>query len=88
MNYESGTHPANLPEGQDRPAPQPGSLLERVTAVVLIAVVLVLGWMMVIAYQPEWVRLPSVEAEVIFTLVLLAAALILVSVVALLHTRR
>jgi hypothetical protein len=47
-----------------------------------------LGWMLLAAYQPELVRLASVEAEVIAVLTLLTAALGLVSVVALLHTRK
>jgi hypothetical protein len=88
MNHESRTPPANLSEDASGQPVRPGSLLENVTAAVLIVVVLALGWIMIMAYQPEWARLPSLEAEVIFTLVLLAAALILVSVVALLHTRR
>jgi hypothetical protein len=88
MNEESRTPSADLSDDAGRQAIRPGSFLENVTAAVLIAVVLALGWVMVMAYQPESARLPSLEAEVVFTLVLLAAALILVSVVALLHTRR
>jgi hypothetical protein len=62
-------------------------LLERMTAAVLLVVLAALGWMILAAYRPEWVRLLPVEAEVIVVLVLLTAALVLVSVVALLHTR-
>ena len=61
--------------------------LEHLTAVVLLAVVIALGWVVVVAYQPGWLRLPSVEWEIYIILVLLAAALLLVSLVALLHTR-
>jgi hypothetical protein len=61
--------------------------LERLTAALLLAVVLALGWMVLVTYYPEGPRLASVEVEVVVMLALLAAALILVSVVALLHTR-
>lgn len=61
--------------------------LERLTAALLLAVVLGLAWMIVAAYQPDWLRLASVETEVEVILTLLVAALGLVSLVALLHTR-
>jgi uncharacterized membrane protein (DUF485 family) len=61
--------------------------LEWLTGLVLAAVVLALGWMLVVAYQPEWLRLASATAEVVGVVVLLGTALLLVSVVALLHTR-
>ena len=61
--------------------------LEQLTTVVLLAVVIALGWVVVVAYQPAWLRLPSVEWEIYIILVLLAAALLLVSLIALLHTR-
>lgn len=74
--------------GSDRPSAAPGyPVLERVTAAVLLLVVLALGWMLGAAYQPKWPRLASEEVELIVVLVLLTAALVLVSVVALLHTR-
>lgn len=63
-------------------------LLERVTGVVLILVLLAVGWMMLAAYQPEWSRWLSTPVEILIVLILLFAALALVSVVALLHTRR
>jgi hypothetical protein len=66
----------------------PSRLLEQFTAVVLLAIIIALGWIIVMAYAPAWLRLPSVEIEIVIILVLLAAALLLVSVVALLHTRR
>ena len=71
-----------------QPATAPGyPLLERVTAAVLLLVVLALGWMLGAAYQSDWPRLASQEVELILILALLMAALVLVSVVALLHTR-
>jgi hypothetical protein len=69
-----------------RPAPWLG-WLERITAAVLAAVLLALGWMVLAARLPESVRLPWPEVEIGVVLTLLAAALVLVSVVALLHTR-
>jgi hypothetical protein len=62
--------------------------LERLTAAVLLLVLLALAAIIVLAYQPAWRLLPTVEAEVLTVLGLLLAALGLVSVVALLHTRR
>jgi hypothetical protein len=62
-------------------------LLERVTAAVLLAVLLALGWILCVAYQPAWLRFAPAEVEVVVVLALLSAALLLVSVVALLHTR-
>jgi hypothetical protein len=61
--------------------------LERLTAAVLLLVVLALGWIILVAYQPTWARLAAVEAELLVVLGLLTAGLVLVSVVALLHTR-
>jgi hypothetical protein len=44
---------------------------------------------MVAASAPlEWLRLPSLEAEVILVMGVLTLALLLVTVVALLHTRK
>jgi hypothetical protein len=62
-------------------------LLEGLTTVVLLAVVLILGWLLVAAYAPDAVRWLSTEAAVVIILVLLTAALLMVSGVALLHTR-
>ncbi len=62
--------------------------LEWVTAGVLMAVLLALAWITVAPYLPNWGFLPTVEAEVIVVLGLLTAALVLVSGVALLHTRK
>ena len=63
------------------------SLLEQLTALVLLLAILAVGWMVLTAYQPNVLRLPSVELEVLLMVALLAAALLLVSVLALLHTR-
>jgi hypothetical protein len=70
--------------------PDPLTLwLERVTAAVLVAVLLAVVWMVVVADQSlPWLRLPTVEAEVVVVVGLLTLALVLVSVVALLHTRK
>jgi hypothetical protein len=63
-------------------------LLERVTAAVLLLVLATLAWMIVAAYFPDWGRLASLEIEVILIIGLLLATLLLVSIVALLHTRK
>ena len=58
-------------------------LLERATAVVLLIVLL----MALAACRPEWCARVALNVQVWFVLALLTAALVLVSVVALLHTR-
>jgi hypothetical protein len=63
-------------------------LLERVTAGVLLLVLVAVGWMTWASYFPEWGRLFPVEVEVILVLGVLTAALVLVTVLSLLHTRR
>ena len=63
------------------------TFLEWITAGVLLLVVLSVGWMILAAFQPALGRLADLEAEVVATLVLLTAALTLVSIVALRHTR-
>ncbi len=62
-------------------------LLERVTAIALLLVLLALGWMVVMAFQPAWARFASTDMEVLVILGLLLGTLILVSLVALCHTR-
>jgi len=62
-------------------------LVERIAATVLLAVVAALGWMVLVAYEPLWLRLPAEEWEIIVVLGLMLAALILVGLVAMLHTR-
>ena len=66
---------------------RPFALLERVTAAVLLLVVAALGWVLLAAELPGWTGAAS-DAQVVGLLVLLTAALALVSIVALLHTRR
>ncbi len=61
--------------------------LERCTAAVLVLVILVMGWMVLAENLPDWLRLESVEAEVLAVLMLLFLALGLVSGLALWHTR-
>ena len=66
---------------------KPDKLLELVASGVLLLVIASLGWIMLAAYQPTWLRLPPLELEVLLVLSLLTAALVLVSVVALRQTR-
>jgi len=61
--------------------------LERGTAGVLLLVLAALGWMVLAALRPEWGQWVALEVQVGIVLALLAAALLLVSVTALLHTR-
>jgi hypothetical protein len=68
--------------------PRVTGALERATGCVLLAVLAVLGWMTLAAYFPEWGRVGRVEVEVAAVVLLLVAALGLVSLLALLHTRR
>lgn len=66
---------------------KPDKLLEFVASGVLLLVLFSLGWIMLAAAQPTWLRLPSLELEVLVVVGLLSAALVLVSVVALRQTR-
>jgi len=61
--------------------------LEKVTAAVLLLVVGSLGWILLAAASPEWADGAAGRIQVGIVLSLLTAALVLVSVVALLHTR-
>ena len=65
----------------------PASWLERGTAITLGAVMVSLAWMVSAAYQPDYFRWFSLEAEIVVVLALLLIALLLVSVIALRHTR-
>jgi hypothetical protein len=65
----------------------PFVLLEWVTAAVLVLVLVALGWMAAADHLPASCRLPSLEAEILGMLGLLTTALLLVSVLALLHTQ-
>ena len=63
------------------------SFLDQIAAAVLISVILSLGWIILAAWRIEWLRLPSLQVEVILVVGLLVSALLLVSVVALRQTR-
>ena len=63
-------------------------LLEQSASAILLLVLAALVWMIVATYIPEWGRLASLEFEIIGIVGLLIAALLLVSFVALLHTRK
>ena len=72
----------------EKTASQPSfRLLEPITGLLLVLVELALGWIIVATYLPEGIRLASPEVEVIVVLALLSLALLLVSLLALLHTR-
>lgn len=86
MSTDSHSH-----AGDGRPRDEPSPVvrrLERATAAVLIAVLASLVWMSVAAFWPETGRFVSTTVEVVLIIILLTAALALVSIVALLHTRR
>jgi hypothetical protein len=75
---------------KDLPPERPNAaldLLERITAVVLVLVIVSLVWMIAATYWPELVRFASTEQEVGVISGLLITALLLVSVVALLRAR-
>jgi hypothetical protein len=74
-----------IPPLEPRPSTYPA--LERLTTGVLLVFIMTLAWIITVAYIPGFCRLMTVECEVILMLVLLVAALGLVSLVALLHTR-
>lgn len=79
---------ASRDEHDDRPnLKRPLVLLEQIAATVLLLVILALGWIILAASKPAWLRLPSVEIEVLLILGLLITSLLLVSVVALRQTR-
>lgn len=74
---------------QEQHAPGAGFLLlERLTAFVLLLVLLALGWLIVVSWRPDWLRLNSEAAEVVILLALLGGALLLVSAAALIQTAR
>jgi hypothetical protein len=62
-------------------------LLEGATAVVLLLVLATLLWMVAAAYLPGWAAWARAEVQVVAVVVLLVSALLLVSAVALWHTR-
>ena len=61
-------------------------LLERATGLSLISVLLTVGWMISVAYQPSTLRLANPDLEVVVVLCVLGLTLALVSTVALLQT--
>jgi hypothetical protein len=71
----------------ERPAPGWFLWLEGLTAVLLLAVLAALGWVVLAAYAPALAAWPAQEVQVLVLAGLLLAALLLVSVVALWHTR-
>ena len=62
------------------------SVLQRITAFILCAVLLALAWIVFAASESRFLRLSSIETEIIVVLALLLTALLLVSIVALQHT--
>jgi len=62
-------------------------LLEWLTTAVLLLVLLSLCWMVLAAAWPEGTEAATLDVQVWIVVVLLSAALLLVSIVALLHTR-
>jgi preprotein translocase subunit SecG len=84
----------NGPLSSEQPAtdsrvapPALSSVLQRITAFILCAVMLSLAWILLAASEPRVLRLSSIEAEIVLVLALLLTALLLVSAVALQHTR-
>jgi hypothetical protein len=61
--------------------------LEVVTAGLLLVVLAAVGWLVLAAYAPAWAAWPGQEVQVLVLAGLLLAALLLVSAVALCHTR-
>lgn len=76
------------PISAHRPQHPTYRILEFIASGVLRMVLAAICWMIAVAYYPEWGRLASEELEVIAIVTLLVAALGLVSLVALLHTRK
>jgi len=75
-------------DASDQQTNKPLALLERVTAIVLVLVIVSLVWMIGTAYWPELGGSTSTEAQVASVTALLSTALVLVSAVALLQTRK
>jgi hypothetical protein len=71
----------------NRSAPPHVGPLEYLTAGVLCLVIVLLCWMVLVAYLPQQVRLVPLEWEVAAVVSVLSAALALTSIVALRHTR-
>lgn len=77
-NETSGTRPADSPNG----------FLVHGTGGALVLVLMALGWMTLAAWQPTWAQWPPFPVQTGFVLALLSLALVLVSIVALVHTRK
>jgi hypothetical protein len=60
--------------------------LERATALLLVLVLAALAWVVLAAYQPDWAGSAASELSIVIVLLLLTAAVGMVSLVALLHT--
>jgi RsiW-degrading membrane proteinase PrsW (M82 family) len=75
-------------QGEERVLRTTPVILEKSTAAVLIAVIAALAWMVLRAVFAEQLQVMPEPAEVLIVLALLTTSLLLVSVVALLHTRR
>lgn len=72
---------------EPRPPSAPYRRLEQLTGIVLGVVLVALGWILAAAYAGDWIHFAQQETEAIVVLAILTLALVLVTVVALLHTR-
>ena len=61
--------------------------LDRLAGAALMAALLMVGWIGTSAFQPDWLRLASAEAEAAICAAVFSTALVLVSAVAIAHTR-
>ncbi len=73
--------------GGPPPPVRSGDVLDRAASAGLVLVLLSLVWVVVAAEQPGWAAWPDLEVQVLVLLGLLTTALLLVSAVALRHTR-
>lgn len=82
------TDDAQTPDGRSHDLPQRSvRFLDRLTGSILMAVAIAMAWMVTVSHLPHIGRLQSTQLEVVLMLALLSAALLLVTLVALLHTR-
>jgi ethanolamine permease len=80
--------PAPAPTlAQSTPPRSPSPWLDRVAGGSLVLALLVVGWIGAAAIRPDWFRLAAVEVEMGVSVGVLAVALVLVSAVAVVHTR-
>jgi ethanolamine permease len=70
------------------PATLGNRLLASVSGFVLLLLLLALAWVTIAAWQPAWGHWVALRAQIGILLALLIAALVLISCMALLHTRR